>query len=197
MAEESTHLPWGPVALGWETGSGVALGKTRLIGQRVSPKTDRSCYTHTCRGRDYSLIRTIAGSWWGIFEASILSTLLCQEARLPIAWWRIGIHTVGNGRHVHYQRHSWDYQPQEQANRTVQSQESKSDHVRVEPFTLNTHTKFITVYPFPQTHTHLPMVAICSSCCVTMVLSSRGFSVFSLNTVSTDSKREVTYAFVI
>ena len=95
MAEDSTHLPWGPVALGWETGSGVALGKTRLIGQRVSPKTDRSCYTHTCRGRDYSLIRTIAGSWWGIFEESILSTLLCQKARLPIAWWRIGIHTVG------------------------------------------------------------------------------------------------------
>ena len=39
---------------------------------------------------------------------------------------------------------------------------------------------------------HLPMVAICSSCWVTMVLSSRGLSRLSRSTASMDSSREVT-----
>ena len=42
-----------------------------------------------------------------------------------------------------------------------------------------------------------PIVASWSSCWDTIVLSSRGFSKFSLNTVSTDSSLDVTYAFVI
>ena len=50
----------------------------------------------------------------------------------------------------------------------------------------------MTAVAYIDNEAHLPMVAICSSCCVTMVLSSSGLSKFSLSIVSTDSSLDVT-----
>ena len=50
------YLLSGPAAVEEGMNSEAAPGRRRLIGQRGSPETGRSCYTHTCRIKDEKIL---------------------------------------------------------------------------------------------------------------------------------------------